>query len=264
MANAAWVSNPSLVYASGTIAAFTSSLDQSGLAAIVIVPNGSGAPSVEQIFAGQDSASGAVPSGWSANGAYCASGVALELTVSGLTSETAYDAYLAGSGYVDGYTLSGYLVDFTTADVTAPTWNTTQLGSITTTGATLTLNMDDAGSGYYVIQPASQAEPSIAKVKAGLDYNGDAVAAGLAGSSALVANTDATLTISNLQYSTQYKIYVAGTDEGGNDVAALVSATFRAAVPAPGVVSGAEQRRRRQRREQTARGISMMRGMGMR
>jgi len=51
-----------------------------------------------------------------------------------------------------------------------------------------------------------------------------------------VANTTAKVSVTNLQYSTNYTIYVVGEDDGQNATStAVYTGTFRAAVPAPGI-----------------------------
>lgn len=246
---------------SGVSISFLATMNDSGSIWGVVVPQASGQPSPSQISGGLDSGGNSVSAGFNVSGYVSTSGYRPILTFSGLTSETDYSAYFVGNDHFGNLMESGTVsgVNFTTADITPPSWNTRSVGTITTNSAKLTLNMDDAGSGYFVVVEQGSSAPNSTQIKAGQDGDGNSVSAGLAGSSALVASTDAVLDITNLQYSTYYTIYVIGTDDGGNDVGSVVSANFRAAVPSPGAVtSQREQRRRRDRRIRSAIGRSML------
>jgi len=218
-----------------TSGVFSLSLTESNCSGYVLaLPTASGAPS----------SSGVVASGTVVD--MPLQNIVYDVTVTGLATNTNYNAYIVAQDVLGNLQASPTTRAFST-DLTAPTWTTTSLGSITTSTAVLTLELNDAGSGYFVVVPSGEAAPSIAQVKLGQNNAGASVSSGFSGNSVLVANTEAELNVTNLQYATYYTIYVAGTDDGGNDVATIVSANFRAAVPAPGV-SSAEQRRRRDRR----------------
>lgn len=220
---------------SGTTVIASGAINQSGMLYSVIVPAASGEPSVQQVIDGQDSASGALAANFTDSAEASASGTAVALSGYSLTSETDYTMYLAVSGYDDGQIANVSGLEFTTPDITAPEFSSVTVSNITTSTATVTFNMNDAGSGYFIIVPTSEAVvPSEAKIKAGLNANGDSVDAGLYGSTAVTAGVDASVSATNLQYSTQYTIYAVGTDDGNNDTA-ISTGTFRAAVPAPGV-----------------------------
>ena len=218
-----------------TSGVFSLALNEASCSGYVLaLPTASGAPS----------SSGVVASGTVVD--MPLQNIVYDVTVTGLATNTNYNAYIVAQDVLGNLQASPTTRAFST-DLTAPTWTTTSLGSITTSTAVLTLELNDAGSGYFVVVPSGEAAPSIAQVKLGQNNAGASVSSGFSGNSVLVANTEAELNVTNLQYATYYTIYVAGTDDGGNDVATIVSANFRAAVPAPGV-SSAEQRRRRDRR----------------
>jgi len=241
----------------GTTVTVSGALNQSGYIYAVIVPAASGVPSSDQIAAGQDSASGALGAGFYDSEEVSDSGIWASLSGYGLTSETNYVMYLVGSGYTDGLMASGWGVAFTTPDITAPTWtaNYPSVTSVTTSSASVNLKLNDAGSGYFVIIPSGNTTPSAAQIIARTDSDDAAISAGLYGSGTLVANTEKTLSATNLQYSTYYTLCVTAKDDGGNPTASVATYSFRAAVPAPGAPSNfysAKNVRDRMRRGLTA------------
>ncbi len=250
-----WDTNPTIAdNTTGTSVTASGVINQSGYIYSVIVPAASGAPSAEQIAAGQDSASGALGAGFYDSEEVSDSGVYASLSGYGLTSETEYTMYLVGSGYDGGLMSSGWALDFTTPDVTGPAWAAgyplITPNSITQSYATLDLKLNDAGSCYFVVVPSGSSAPSAAQIKAFTDANDTAIAAGLYGSGVLVANTEKTLNVTALKYSQYYTIYVVGEDDAGNATSpAVVSASFRAAVPRPGAPSNLFMRNVEQRRK---------------
>ena len=231
---------PSVVTEYATSGTFALSVDSATCSGFVLaLPATSGVPT----------ASGIRASGTAVT--MTSGSVVYNVTVTGLVTNTDYIGYAAAQDATPNLQASGWGIVFST-DVTAPTWTTASIGSITTTSCVLTLKMNDAGNGYCVIVPSGSAAPNATQIKAGQDSTSTAVAAGLAGSTALAANTNATISFS-LQYSTYYTAYVTGTDDGGNDVAAVVSASFRAGVPNAGIVGGLSQRERRRRRDKRIR-----------
>ena len=219
----------------GTTVTASGALNQSGMLYSVILPAASGDPSSAQVAAGQGDDGSAVVAGFANSAEASASGVEVLLSGYGLTSETDYVMYIVGSGYVDDAiqaTPTG--LAFTTPDITIPAWNSgyPSITSITTTGGTVSFNLTDAGSGYYVIVPSGSSEPSAAQIKAGTDAADTALAAGLYGGSAVTANVVATVAATGLSYSQYYTIYAVGEDEALNATSpAVVSANFRAALP---------------------------------
>jgi len=223
----------------GTSVVVSGAINDSGIIYSVIVPAASGAPSVAQVIAGQDSASGALGAGFKDNEEVAASGTWASLSGYGLTSETDYKMYLAASGYTDGLMAAVSGVAFTTPDITAPAWVSTwpNVSSITTSTASINLKLDDAGSGYFVIIPSGNTTPSAAQIIAHTDSDDTAISTGLYGSGTLVANTEKTLSATNLRYSTYYTVCVTAKDDAGNPTATVATSSFRASVPAPGAPS---------------------------
>lgn len=112
------------------------------------------------------------------------------------------------------------------ADTTAPTLSATSLSSVTATSAGINFTSDEAGSYYYLVYEAADAEPSAATVKA----QGVAVKKGTAAALA-AANS---VSISGLTASTAYKAYVIIEDVVGNPsgVSAIAFTTASAPVQA--------------------------------
>lgn len=267
-----WISGYPLITdntsGSGVIA--SGAINQSGMIWHVIVPSASGIPTSDQVMAG--TASGDVSPGVGLSGSVeaSASGTAVILSGYNLSQETSYVMYVVASGYDDGLMASPTGLAFTTPDVNAPSWvaGYPTIGSITTSTATVSMNMNDAGSGYFVILPASStAYPTATQIRAGTDGNNTAISAGLYGNTALTSGTVATVSVTNLAYSTQYAIYYTAQDNGLNGVTGAgggqptytTCGTFRAALPNPGPVftrsMGRRARDRRRRRNQSFRNL---------
>lgn len=112
----------------------------------------------------------------------------------------------------------------TAADTTAPTTTAgPSVSGTTATATTLSATLDEAGTGYYLIQAAAAAAPSVATLLA----TGTTLA--------MTANTAATANFSGLTAATAYKIYFVAKDTAGNAQAAVqsVAVTTAAANGAP-------------------------------
>ena len=97
------------------------------------------------------------------------------------------------------------------ADVTPPVTTAGLVVSATTsTGTTLSVTINENGTGYYVIQAATASAPNAAAVQAGTSL-------------ALTANVAATANISGLTPSTAYTIYVIAKDTAANNVQSAVA-----------------------------------------
>ena len=98
-------------------------------------------------------------------------------------------------------------------DVTPPTntANYPAVANVTQTTADVSTNINEAGTTYYIILPATGTAPTTsAQVKAGTDGN-NAVAL-KSGSIAAAANNTASVTVNGLSASTSYKAYVVSQD----------------------------------------------------
>lgn len=98
-------------------------------------------------------------------------------------------------------------------DTTAPT--TTAAPSVsgtTATGTTLSATINENGTGYYLVQPAAVAAPSVAAVQAGTSF-------------AMTANVAASVSIAGLAAATDYVIYFVAKDSANNAQTAVQSVT---------------------------------------
>lgn len=248
---------PSLIQnTSGTSVVYSGSINQSGIVYMSILPEASGAPSAAQIIAQTNASGGALPVGAYASGVVPVSGSTVLLSGFGLTSETDYTAYFIASGYVDGVMADVHDTNFTTPDVTGPSWAVgypllTPTANVPSQ-STVSLKLAEIGSGFFVVVPSGSTVPSAAQVAANTDSNNVAITTGLWGSGTLSANTVKNLDITALQYGQLYTIHVTAKDATGNFPSVpVVSTSFRAAIPHPGAPSNfysaknAADRRRR-------------------
>ncbi len=122
-----------------------------------------------------------------------------------------------------GQSLASFDALGTPADITPPV--TTAGPSIssgpTQTGAGLSVTIDEAGTGYWLLVPASAAAPTPAQVAAGANYGAVTVAA--AGSTAMTASNPATINLSGLTVATSYTLYFVAKDTADNLQAAVAS-----------------------------------------
>lgn len=114
------------------------------------------------------------------------------------------------------------------ADVTPPTITTGPVVSgVTSTEATLSVTINESGTGYYVVQAATASAPNATTVQAGTSF-------------ALTANVAASANISGLTPSTAYTIYVIAKDTANNVQSAVssVAVTTSAAAVITDITTG--------------------------
>lgn len=116
------------------------------------------------------------------------------------------------------------------ADVTPPTTSAHSVANLTDTTADINATINESGTGYYVVQLAATAAPSVAQVVAGQDGTGGAALK--SGNAAMTANTQKTFSVSGLTASTSYKAYFVAKDAANNTQAAAVSDALNTAAPA--------------------------------
>ena len=109
--------------------------------------------------------------------------------------------------------------------------NTTahSVSGVTTTTASFAATLDGNGTGYYVIDLASAAAPSVTQVLQG--KNGAGATALKSASSVMLANSPLSFSISGLSAATAYKIYFAAKDGSGNAQSAATSDALTTATP---------------------------------
>ena len=196
-----WASTyPKAGTVAGTTAEILAQTDQDGTAYYVTLADGATAPSSAEVKAGTGaSGATAVDSGSVALTADTEASV----ISTGLTSETAYDIYVVAENGPADLQASPSLINVTTTDVTAPSWIATypKATNITSSTVIMLLKLDDSGTVYYVTKDHGTAAPTAAAIKASPD-----------GSTAVVANTEKSLSIVGLGYNKSYDIYLVAED----------------------------------------------------
>lgn len=113
-----------------------------------------------------------------------------------------------------------------TADTTAPTTMAAPSVTGTTDSAiTLSVTVNENGTGYYLVKPTSAAAATQAEVLAGTSF-------------ALTANVPATPAISGLTFNTYYTVYFVAKDAANNVQAAVQSVPVTTLLTAGYVVQG--------------------------
>ena len=196
----------------------SATINEAGTGYYLVQPAAAGVPTVAQVQAGTAFA-------MTAN-------VAATPAITGLTASTAYKIYFVAKDAANNVQAAVQNVAVTTTatpDLTAPTTTAApSVSGITDTATTLSVTINEAGTGYYLVQPAAAAAPTVAQVQAGTSF-------------AMVANTAATPAISGLTAATAYKVYFVAKDAAGNVQAAVQSValtTTAASLPAGYVVQG--------------------------
>jgi len=157
--------------------------------------------------------------------------VAASPAISGLTASTAYKIYFVAKDAANNVQAAVQNVAVTTSaapDVTAPTTTAgPSVSGTTDTATTLSATISENGTGYYLVQAAAAAAPTVAAVQAGTAF-------------AMTANVAASPAITGLTVSTAYKIYFVAKDAANNVQAAVqsVAVTTSADVTPPAAPTG--------------------------
>jgi len=145
------------------------------------------------------------------------------LSLSGYAGQNIYLAIRSISPAANGSTL--VIDDVLVTDSSPPNYlnSTPKIDNFTTTGATLTVQLDEAGTVYYLVKTdssvASAGAPNATQVMAGQSFAVNA------------ANTDINQLITGLFPNTAYTIYFVAKDVSGN-TSAVTSKNFTTAVVA--------------------------------
>lgn len=183
----------------------TATINEAGTGYYLVQPAASAAPNAAAVIAANHS--------FAMTAATQAS-----VAISGLTASTAYKVYFVAkdtAGNAQAAVASASFSTSAAADVTAPT--TTVAPAVTGTtssGTTLTATIDEAGTGYYLVQPAASAAPMASAVIAANH------------SFAMTAASQASVAISGLTASTAYKVYFVAKDAAGNAQSSAASVSF--------------------------------------
>ena len=181
----------------------SATINEAGTGYYLVQPAAAAAPNVAAVQAGTSFA-------MTAN-------VAASVNVSGLTASTDYRIYFVAKDAANNVQAAVQSVAVTTIaapDTTAPsTTAAPSVSSTTETGTTLSVTINETGTGYYLVQPAAAAAPTVAAVQAGSSF-------------AMTANVAASVNISGLSASTDYRIYFVAKDAANNVQAAVQSVAF--------------------------------------
>ena len=131
----------------------------------------------------------------------------------------------------------GFQIAFTApVSVTPPVWDTAnsfpKADTPTAFGFTVRLQIDKAGTGFYVVVPAGDPAPDVSQVKDGLDASSSTAIK--SGTVVLAANAEASAVVSGLAPSTSYDVYFVAQDLVPNvqSEAVMVNVTTGPVTPA--------------------------------
>lgn len=137
--------------------------NEAGTGHYVLLSSGSAMPSPTQIKLGQNASS----SGVSLSGSSAISSGTTHIGLTSLIPNTAYVLYFVATDTSGNTTLSPMSVFLSTlADTTAPVISGLSFTGTTSTGTTLLVNVNESGTGHYVLLLSSGAvAPSASQVK---------------------------------------------------------------------------------------------------
>ncbi|MET4139016.1 CehA/McbA family metallohydrolase [Pedobacter sp. UYP1] len=194
----------------------SSNIDETGTTYYVLIPATGTAPSTTtQIKAGTDGNGNPAFKSGSLSNTPNSDAVT---TLNGLTPATAYNLFVvsADAAAIPNIQTAFTTLHFTTigaADLTPPVHTATypKLSNIAANSITLLSNINEAGTTYYILIPATGTAPlTPVQVKNGLDGSGNP--AFKAGSFANTPATEASVSLTGLSSSTAYQIYVVAAD----------------------------------------------------
>ncbi|WMN90024.1 Ig-like domain-containing protein [Vibrio parahaemolyticus] len=168
-----------------------------------------GAGSAIMTGTGDTDGNGATVTITPSSGSATFTGMALTYTASGGSDETFN--LQASSGGLTAATSSQMTA---IVDSNAPTFDVTpSLSSVSVSGATLSVDLDEEGTAYYVVVADGASAPSSAQIKAGQDSTG---VSALASGNINTSGTTGSTTISGLEDGTSYDVYVVAQDSIAN------------------------------------------------
>ncbi len=207
---------PATANVGGTSFNLNIDIDEAGTVYYVVVADGDTAPTSAEVKAGTASGGGAVAA--SGSQVLNSGGFTHSFSVTGLTSETAYDVYVVAEDDEGTPNLqaSPAKLDVNTSDITAPSFENGRPSTANITGTSFNLHndIDEAGTVYYVVVADGATAPTSAEVKAG-------TASG--GGSAVTSDNQAlnsggfthSFNVTGLNSATAYDIYVVAEDDEG-------------------------------------------------
>lgn len=138
--------------------------------------------------------------------------------ITGLSASTAYYFVVRARDAAGNRDTNTTEVNATTdaaPDTTAPAWenSTPSIANLADTSVDLNVQIDEAGTVYYIVIENGGTGPTAADVKAGLDYTGATVVK--EGNSSVGASSNHTFNITGLAAGTEYDIYAVAEDDEG-------------------------------------------------
>lgn len=128
---------------------------------------------------------------------------------------TGYESFLWGTrtGIGTGYTL-----------ITSPDWVSTypKILAVTSSKADFLVEINMAGTAYFVVVPSGSASPTSTQVKAGINGSGQLVATGHSGNVVLLQNVEGSLSATNL-ISGDYDVYFVAEGDSLQDAPTMLS-----------------------------------------
>ncbi|SNT36705.1 Por secretion system C-terminal sorting domain-containing protein [Ekhidna lutea] len=187
--------------------------------------SGETAPSFAQVKAGNNSDGSLAISSNSLSLTMNELGV---LSLSGLTSEVAYDFYVVAEDEHSNSSGTPVKLFATTADLKAPAITPTFLTevSVTSEEATFSFSLDEAGTFYFVLDGSIVTSPSPAQVKTGKTETDQAA---LISGSKVVATEGEVVSfmVTGLSAGQEYELFYVAEDDVGNISSSTLSNTFQ-------------------------------------
>ncbi|MEQ9443434.1 MAG: Calx-beta domain-containing protein, partial [Cyclobacteriaceae bacterium] len=191
-------------------------MNEAGTVYYVVVSDGATAPTSAEVKAGTASGGGAVVT--SDNQVLSSGGFTHSFNVSGLTSETAYDVYVSAEDdeTTPNLQTTPIKLDINTSDITAPSFENGRpsAASIEGTSFNLLIDMNEAGTVYYVVVSDGATAPTSTEVKAGTASGGGAA---VTSNSQVLSSGGFThaFNVTGLSSATAYDVYVVAEDDEG-------------------------------------------------
>jgi hypothetical protein len=188
---------------SGNSTTLSATSSATGTGNWIAVPSGATEPTAAQVKAGVNYTGATV---MAAGSAAMTAAMAQTFSVTGLSQTTAYDLYVVSENMWPNVSAVGGPVSFTTLETVAPI--TTAAPAIsagpTSSTASVRVTINEAGTGYWLLLPASSSPPSVQTLT------------GTGTSFGMTANTPATINLTGLTAGTSYKLYFVAKDTANN------------------------------------------------
>ena len=209
--------SPSMSSVDYTGAAIQAALDEPGRWFWVIVASGASTPSVAQVLAGQNAGGAAAVAAGSATAETSAT-VVTSVVSTTLTPVTEYSVFAVAQddqAPTPNVQSTVSLVQFnTSSDTTAPVFASgfPRMSSVSDSGLDVEVDLDEAGTVFWVLLPNAASTPTVAAVEAGTDGSG---AAAIAFGSVALTTPGVPVTASvpsGLDAATSYDVYLMAKD----------------------------------------------------